>query len=138
MEINEDQWCKERRQDVLKYLASQGIEHGQVSESPAWDEIPYTSIWAIESKKSPDWVGWWAICGDHPTDYISSKNFKEPRTAYEAIAKNWLEICQCADEGKEHPSMKITLGNKKLIQMLRSRANMFLEWVADDNNWQYD
>jgi uncharacterized protein DUF4826 len=67
MKTDEKQWHKRRRNKVVNYLASQGIDHGQISEFPAWDVIPYTSAWAIESKNTLGWVGWWVICGDHPT-----------------------------------------------------------------------
>jgi Domain of unknown function (DUF4826) len=138
MKIDEDQWCSERRNQVEVYLQTQNIKHGRISEYPAWDVIPYTSIWAIESKKSPEWVGWWVICGDHPTDYISAKDIKDPQKAYKQVASNWLEICDLAKLGKQHPSIKIRLNSHEEIGMLKSRAQTFLEWVADDNNWVYE
>jgi len=125
-----------RRDEVLTYLSHQNVEHGQVSEHPAWEEIPCTSIWPIESKKTPGNVGWWVIAGDHPTDYVSAKEIKEPRFACEAIAKGWLEICSCSREGKEHPEMNIDFdGSSELVKMLESRANLLLKWVADETNW---
>lgn len=135
---NEEKWCHERKAEVLEYLSKEGVERGQVSEWPAWDVYPHTSSWAIESHKSPGCVGWWVICGDHPTDYVSAENIKEPRYAYKSIAKNWLEICQYAEEGKEHPNMNVNLSSTEMIEILRSRAKTFLEWVADDENWQYE
>ena len=135
---SEEKWCHERRAEVLEYLLKEGVEHGQVSDWPAWDVYPHTSSWAIESNKSPGWVGWWVICGDHPTDYVSAEKIKEPRYAYKAIAENWLEICQCAEEGKKHPNMHVNLASNELIETLRGRAKTFLEWVADDENWQYE
>ncbi len=134
----EEKWCLERRNEVLDYLSREGIKHGQISEWPAWDVYPNTSSWAIESNKSPGWVGWWVICGDHPTDYISAEKIKEPRFAYKAIAKSWLEVCKLAEEGKEHPRVKIDLSSAELVEMLRSRANIFLGWVEDDKHWQYE
>ncbi len=135
---DEEKWCLERRAEVLEYLSKENLYHGQVSEWPAWDIYPYTSSWAIESHKSQGWVDWWVICGDHPTDYVSAEKIKEPRYAYKAIAENWLEICKYKEDGKEHPDIKINLPSNQLIEMLRSRAKTFLEWVANDENWQYE
>jgi hypothetical protein len=138
MDMNEDQWCIERREEVIEYLAKEGVKHGEVSEWPAWDVIPCTSAWAIESLVSPGWVGWWVVCGDHPTDYVSAKDIKEPRYVYEAIALRWQEVCCFAKEGKEHPTVKINLDNPEKIEMLQSRSKMFFEWVSDDENWKYE
>ena len=137
--VDEDKWLQERREEVLAYLSRQGVEHGQVPEYPAWHEVPCTSIWPIESKKTPGDVGWWVMAGDHPTDYVSAKDSKEPRSACEAIAKGWLEICSCARQGKEHPQMSIDFdGSSELVEMLESRVNLLLKWVSEDENWIYD
>jgi len=135
---DEEKWFKERRQEVLYYLSKEGVTHGEVSEYPAWDVVPYTSVWPIESKKSPGSVGWWVVCGDHPTDYVSAGNIKEPRQVYEEIAKRWLELCDYAKAGKKYPSIRINLDSKELIEMLRSRAKTFLDWIQDDEIWIYE
>lgn len=64
----EEHWCKAQRLQVIEYLSSQSLLHGEVGEWPAWDVYPYVSIWAVESIKRPGFVGWWAIAGDLPTD----------------------------------------------------------------------
>jgi Domain of unknown function (DUF4826) len=83
----EEQWCAERRAEVTAYLQRERVDHGRVGEWPAWHVAPYVSIWAIESKQRPGWVGWWAICGDLPTDYVSAETIKEPRDAVRSIAE---------------------------------------------------
>ncbi len=84
----EEQWCQERRAQVEAYLQHQRVEHGRVGEWPAWHVAPHVSLWAIESKVRPDWVGWWAICGDLPTDYVSAANIKHPREAVRASPRD--------------------------------------------------
>ena len=68
----EERWCYEQQRKVADYLRSQGLNHGRIGEWPAWHIDPFVSIWAIESLDWPGWIGWWAISGDLPTDYISS------------------------------------------------------------------
>lgn len=136
MNKKEKKWCDEHRMYVIEYLEKEGVNHGKVGEIPSWDVIPYTSIWAIESKKFPGSVGWWVVCGDHPTDYVSSKDIKNPRKAYEAIANQWLDVCNRKDKKAEHPTVKIELKDKEQIQMLRQRAETFLAWVEDESNWK--
>ena len=101
----EEQWCEDRRAQVAAYLQREGVEHGQIGEWPAWHVAPYVSIWAIESKKRPDRVGWWVICGDLPTDYVSAAKIKHPR--------DWGELAPLVDP----------------------RASMLLKWADDDSLW---
>ncbi len=96
----EEQWCMERRAQVIEYLNREKVIHGEVGEWPAWHVAPYVSIWAIESKKSPGWVGWWAICGDLPTDYVSAKSVKHPREALNAFGESWKKQSLLMSKGK--------------------------------------
>jgi len=83
----EEKWCEERRAEVAAYLKAEGVSHGRIGEWPEWHVAPYASIWAIESAARPEWVGWWVICGDLPTDYVSADTIKHPRDAMLAISK---------------------------------------------------
>ena len=105
----EERWCAEHRDAVADYLKRQKVDHGEIGEWPAWHVAPYVSIWAIESKKSRGWVGWWAISGDLPTDYISAEKIKHPREALRAIGQRWLEVSGYMKSGKHHPT--IVVGN---------------------------
>ena len=80
----EERWCEERRKEVTDYLDRQKVEYKEVGEWPAWHVPPYVSIWAIESAQKPGLVGWWVVCGDLPTDYISADTIKHPREAMRA------------------------------------------------------
>lgn len=140
----EECWCFERRSSVAEYLKRQNVDHGEIGEWPAWHVAPYVSIWAIESKKSPGWVGWWVISGDLPTDYIGADKLKHPRTALKAIAERWLEVAGYMKQGKRHPT--IIIGNSmpenqaELTPLLEKRASLLLKWSADDSYWgpEYD
>ena len=136
----EEEWCAERRAEVEAYLQREGIDHGRIGEWPAWHVAPYVSAWAIESKARPEWVGWWVICGDLPTDHISSAGARCPRDAVRAIAKEWLELAGYMERGELHRDSR--LGRPEdwpsLAPMLRSRAELLLAWEGSDSNSKED
>jgi hypothetical protein len=135
--IVEEEWCNECRAQVADYLNRQGVTHGRIAEWPAWHIAPYVSIWAIESAKRPEWVGWWVLYGDLPTDYVTSKNIKHPREAMHAIAKRWLEVSEYMIRGEKHPSVRIGTQESwlELGPLLKSRAELLLEWAKDETLW---
>jgi hypothetical protein len=100
----EECWCSEQQKIVSDYLRSQNLKHGRIGEWPAWHVAPYASIWAIESLARPEWIGSWVICGDLPTDYISSAEVQppqHPRKAMRVFAKNWIEVVKAWEDGRE-------------------------------------
>lgn len=137
----EERWCEQQRAVVVDYLQSQRVKHGSVGDWPAWHVAPYVSIWAIESYKNPEWIGWWVICGDLPADYISAADIEppqHPRKAIKAIAERWFRY---VDESKKgiHPSDYI-IGKPEsfdeLAPNLVKRANLLIEWAQDDSLWE--
>ena len=99
------------------------------------------SIWAIESLVRPDWIGWWAISGDLPSDYISAADIEppqHPRKALRAIAECWLGIVSAWEEGREYEGTLIAGGhhNRELAPLLRSRAKTLMDWTDDDTVWE--
>ena len=135
-----EHWCTERRQDVIAYLARQGLKHGEVGSWPAWYVAPYVSIWAIESLRSPGDVGWWTICGDLPTDYISAATLRHPRKAVRAFADAWKEVAACMRSGVPHAHT--TFGpserNSELAPLVESRAEILRRFADDDSVWGTD
>jgi hypothetical protein len=136
----EERWCEQQRAVVTDYLQSQRVKHKSVGDWPAWHVAPYVSIWAIESYKNPEWIGWWVICGDLPTDYISAADIEppqHPRKAIKAIAERWLRYVDESKKGK-HPSDYI-IGKPEsfdeLAPLLEKRANLLIEWAQDDSFW---
>src|SRR5689334_15897733 len=67
-------WAAGQRKVVESYLRTQGCEHAGVSLEPRWYLSPYLAVWAVRSKARPDVVGWWAISGDVPTDYLTASH----------------------------------------------------------------
>ena len=136
----DSQWCTERRQDIAEYLREEGLAHGRIGESPAWHIAPIVSVWAIESLSSPGSVGWWAISGDLPNDYVSRSKAKDPREAVQAIASLWQQAAQYMARGERHPTFRIGSGeqDKELAPMLASRAAFLLEMVDDSETWDED
>src|SRR5258708_1199315 len=103
----EGRWGGERRKEVRGFLAGESVRHGRIGSWPAWHVEPYVSVWAVESLARPGWVGWWVICGDLPTDYVSSARIKHPRTALRAFAKRWLAVANCMRRGRAHPTVQL-------------------------------
>jgi hypothetical protein len=138
----EERWCAERHKEVAEYLARQRVEHGEVGSWPAWHVVPYVSIWAIESLLAPGDVGWWAICGDVPTDYISAANVKHPREAMLAFADTWGEAAGCMLNGVS--PVDVTFGpperSAELAPLLQNRADLLRRFAGDDSVWgpEYD
>jgi hypothetical protein len=133
----EAQWCADQRAEVTAYLHRERVDHGQLGEWPAWHVAPHVSVWAIASKKSPGWVGWWVICGDLPTDYVSAKTIKHPREAVRAIAEEWREQARLMANADSHPDTRIGRPEDRasLAPLLAARAAKLLELVDDDSVW---
>jgi hypothetical protein len=136
-DVDEERWCAERRAQVADYLIGEGVKHGSIGEWPAWHVAPYVSVWAIESLKSPGWVGWWVVCGDLPTDYVSSKDIRHPREAVRAIAKRWRELVPYLERGEPHPSVRLGTHETSatLAPLLKARGELLSGWADDDSIW---
>jgi len=133
----EEVWCAQRRTDVVDYLRRQGLHHGEVGEWPAWHVDPIVSIWAVESAARPGWVGWWAIAGDLPTDYVTVGEVREPRQGLRDICARWIEVASFMRRGEPHPTVRI--GDKsswsQLAPLLESRAAILRSWAENDELW---
>ncbi|WP_430691652.1 DUF4826 family protein [Mesorhizobium captivum] len=137
----EDQvWCDSQRQYVIDYLSREGLEHGRVGEWPAWHVSPYVAIWAIESITHPGWVGWWAISGDLPTDYVVCGPERTPRAAVREFGLRWKEAAVAMPEGREPD--EVVIGRPEdaamLAPLLGARAETLLGWANDDSVWDDD
>ncbi len=137
----EERWCASQQRIVADYLRSQKVNHGRIGEWPAWHIAPCVSIWAIESLTRPEWIGWWVISGDLPTDYISSADVQQPqhpRKAVRIFAQNWLEVVKAWRDGREIENTRIGDPNEseRLGPLLESRAKLLMEWADDDSFWE--
>jgi hypothetical protein len=136
----EDRWCDEQRNRVADYLRCQNVEHGRIGDWPAWHVAPHVSIWAIESVVRPNWIGWWAICGDLPTDYISAADVESPqhpRLAIRAIAQRWLKLVEAGSGGRDCEDIRIAGPHsmQELAPLLESRARLLIAWADDESLW---
>ena len=136
----EEQWCNSQRDAVAEYLKTQGVNHGQIGEWPAWHLAPYVSIWAIESAVRPNWIGWWVISGDLPKDYLPASDItppQHPRKAMRGFAERWQKIVEAWKNGREYDG--ITIGDisshKELGPLLEKRVALLLEFADDDSIW---
>jgi hypothetical protein len=134
----EERWCAEQRTQVEDYLEVQKIDHGEVGEWPAWHAAPYVAVWAIESKINPGWIGWWAISGDLPTDYISAETVKHPREAIRSFAVVWAEVSGYMLRGESHPSIKIGCPDDwpMLGDLLKRRSELLAQFAEDESIWE--
>lgn len=138
--VIEEQWCERQRVRIADYLQSENVVHGRIGDWPAWHIAPYVAIWAIESVRQPDWIGWWAISGDLPTDYISATDVESPqrpRKALRAIAERWLRQVAAWKEGRCLDGMRIAGAHSyaELAPLLEARAALCKEWTEDDSLW---
>ena len=125
---------------MSEYLATEAARHGtrfgRVGDWPAWHVEPYSSVWAVESVRSPGCVGWWVICGDLPTDYVSGGGLNNPRTAVREIAARWLDYAPDLRAGRPNPNIAIGSGTASgLADLLEARARLLLCWADDDSIW---
>src|SRR5438132_14084795 len=82
-------WVGQQRQIVINYLTAQRCEHNGVSLEPRWFMSPYVAVWAVRSKANPDRIGWWAISGDLPTDYMTASGQRSTGDVLIAFANQW-------------------------------------------------
>jgi hypothetical protein len=135
-ESNLTEWLQTQRTNVKRYLAESGVKHGGVLEV-GWCLAPYVSVWPVRSGVASDKIGFWAISGDLPTDYLSGHDAVDPREATRAFADRWEEFSKYMLRGEEHPDM--TVGNLEnrieLGELLSARAKMLKEWSLDEGIW---
>lgn len=96
------------------------------------------SVWAIESGTVPGWVGWWVICGDCPTNYVTCTSDRTPRSAIEMIAARWREAAALLKNGKQHPQFIVGKAEaaRELAPLLAARAELFEQFALDDSIWE--
>ena len=138
MPDNEDIWIEAERKHAEDYLREQRVEHLGVGEYPAFHVHPYFALWAVQSKRSPGSIGWWAVTGDLPADYISSSEGSHPRQAMRAFASHWQEVSGFMLRGESHPDYHIGTPEQwpQLGDLLRRRAEIIKRYADDDEIWK--
>jgi hypothetical protein len=134
----DEAWLSQQHIAVGDYLARQGVRHGQIGEWPAWHLRPYLAIWAIESAASPGRIGWWAISGDVPFDYLGFRDAEHPRDAMRHFARKWEDVASHMLSGQPHPD--ISIGSEEewpeLGEVLMSRAAVLRQFSDNDSIWE--
>ena len=133
----EAQWVVDQRKRVNAYLEKEGCTHAGVAQEPDWFIAPYLAIWRIASVKAPGATGWWAISGDCPTDYLSSKGILNSRDAMRAFSRQWREVAECMLKGISHPTIHIGSPEDwpELGDLLKRRAKILAGWAEDNEIW---
>ncbi len=138
-DTTEQTWCAERRLDVASCLQQQGLEAsaGRIGDGPAWFVAPYASVWAVESQQRPEWIGWWVICGDLPSDVLPAHDLASPRDALRAFGKRWLLHAQGLDRGQVPGAWAHVADAElpKLTAQLKKRGAALQLWADDDASW---
>jgi len=133
-------WCIGQRERVAAYLRSQRLLHGEIGEWPAWHLMPYCSLWVVESLSVPGAIGWWVICGDMPSDYVSSKdvpNPQHPRKAMRVFAQTWLRAVEAwkADEEVDNFVVGTPENRAVIMPALEKRAHLLFDFANQDEWW---
>ena len=136
---SEASWCDARRLEVEICLEQQGLQAsaGRIGDGPAWFVAPYASVWAVESLQRPEWIGWWVICGDLPSDVLPAHDLATPRDALRAFGKRWLLHAQGLDRGQVPAAWGHVADPElpKLTAQLKKRGAALLLWADDDASW---
>jgi hypothetical protein len=136
----EERWCAERALEVADCIARATSEHGRIGERPAWFAMPYASVWAVERADRPEWIGWWVIAGDLPTDAIKAHDLTAPRDALRAFGKRWVLHAEALDRG-EVPAAWAHVPVEalpKLAAQLHKRGPALQVWADDAGAWPAD
>ena len=136
-ETAEIAWCDARLPDITACLERHGLDVGRIGDWPAWHVMPYAGIWAVESRHRPEWIGWWVIAGDLPTDVLPAMGVDTPRDAMRAFAKRWVNHADALERGEvpkvwSHHSDAELL---KLTALLKRRGAALQLWADDDSAW---
>jgi hypothetical protein len=122
----EGRWLASQRGGVERYLAGQGAIHGGVAEDPEWTIPQRVAVWAVRSMADPDRVGWWAISGDVPADYMSCRGERDVGDVLLAFAARWTLAAEQMAAGGTPDGF--TVGDpanaRELAPLLASRAKL--------------
>ena len=122
---------------MLEYLAREQVSHLGVPQKPEWFLAPYVAIWSVASKKRRGAVGWWAINGDVPTDYMSSSEIRDARMAMRVFGLRWSKAAKQMAAGQQPDEFQIGTVDSwpELAPLLASRAKLLGEWADADEMW---
>jgi len=133
MEFDEEDWLDEQQDIAQLYMEKTGAQHGKIEKYPSFYVAPYLAVWAVESGKITNAVGWWVITGDVPTDYVSSSGVGDARAALRAFAERWHNSVELFNKGIADPAIRL---NSETASLLEERTKILSDWVLDDSKWK--
>ncbi len=143
-EQDEEKWIKNERHSVIQYIKRNVEEYGNIGEWPAFHIAPIIAVWAVESKKTPGWVGFWAFSGNLPGDVIQ-RNWNDkgdnPRKALSRMNDVWRTYIKHLEIGNNPPNVNMGIDGSQrmdMAKMLNDKVKMFDEMVNDDDLWEDD
>jgi tetratricopeptide (TPR) repeat protein len=130
----EQRWLGEQRERLEAYLRSRGLTGDPVPTEAAWDLAPFLALWSVEAGGS----GLWVITGDCPTDHLPRATAGDPRAVIAAFGQRWQRVATNVLAGREDPEMQLGPPERwpKLGPLLRTRAELLLEYAANDGLWE--
>jgi len=126
-------WAAGQHDRVVDYLASQAAKHAGVSLEPRWFLHPYVAIWSVRSNERPDRIGWWAISGDLPTDYLTCANEQENADVLLSFSRRWKAAAEQMATGVQPSGYCIGPPGleKELAPLLLTRAQLLEDFAND-------
>jgi hypothetical protein len=133
----EDEFLRETRRRVVEYLTREGVPHGGVAKEPQWFLHPSVSVWAVRSGRVEGAIGWFAIAGDLPTDYISTADTADAREAVRKFAQRWAALARSMRDRVPDPDLSVGSPEDwpQLSELLHRRARLLADYASEDENW---
>lgn len=128
-------WLSEGRAAVQGSLARGKVAHGGVSAAPVWAAAPMLALWAVRGAGAGARVGWWAVAGDVPTDYVAADGVPDARHALAAFAARWRDVADQMARGEARPAADRPADWRALSALLRRRADTLARWAGDPSVW---
>jgi hypothetical protein len=133
----EEEFLRETRRRVVEYLTREGVPHGGVAKEPQWFLHPSVSVWAVRSGRVEGAIGWFAIAGDLPTDYISTADTADAREAVRKFAQRWAALARSMRDRIPDPDLSVGSPEDwpQLSELLHRRARLLADYASEDENW---
>lgn len=132
-------WTRKTLDRAVEDITSLGVFDGAVVEARAvWSSPGKFMIGQIRVAKEPDTFRW-IICGDLPTDHVSSGVASTAREALKHFSLKWhLDAARYADPAARRKfGLDETMDWKRMTSQLVAKAEELYELAEDDRLWQH-
>ena len=131
-------WIRSTFDDAVKRILKVGVISGAMAEArPAW-ALPHRLVIGQIRESANDEDFTWIICGELPTDHISSRVASTPRDAARHVALKW----QMNAEKFRDPEHRKKLGISEVVDWaaecdrVTHQAEELYAIADDDRIWQ--